>query len=168
MIKNHYVHFASTHEFIDAYVENEEKLGPKSKEAKVASRGLYVKSKSTGEFYPVVVCGDKNLLINNGQGKIDLIKLFDDYTFVDGSPLGKEVKDKSTSHEKKLHDELSIGTRFHYKGKLVEVVEGDQCVDCVFALMKECSLKRCVPERRSDKKDVYFKEVKGERLQAED
>ena len=94
MIKKHYVHFDSTYEFIDAYVENEEKLDSKSNEAKITSRGLYVKSKSTGEFYPVIVCGDKNLLINNRQRKIDLIKLFDDYTFVDGSPCGKEVNDE--------------------------------------------------------------------------
>lgn len=162
MMKKHYVHFDSTYEFIDAYVENEEKLDSKSNEAKIASRGLYVKSKSTGEFYPVIVCGDKNLLINNKQRKIDLIKLFDDYTFVDGSPLGKEINGEATPCEKEMEDELSIGTRFHYEGKLVEVIDGDQCSDCVFVEMKECSLKRCVPKLRSDKKDVYFKEVKDE------
>ena len=38
MMKKHYVHFDSTYEFIDAYVENEEKLDSKSNEAKIASQ----------------------------------------------------------------------------------------------------------------------------------
>ena len=93
MTKKQYVPFDSTYEFIDAYVENEEKLDPNSKEAKIASRGLYVRNKSTGKHYPVLVCGDKNLLINNRQRKIDLVQLFDNYTFVNGAPCGKESKD---------------------------------------------------------------------------
>lgn len=60
--------------------------------------------------------------------------------------------------------EFLIGTRFYYKGKLVEVKEnlGLSCFDCVFKPKRKdlyCK-QNCDPNDRHDKKYVIFKEVK--------
>lgn len=62
--------------------------------------------------------------------------------------------------------EFLIGTRFYYKGKLVEVKEnsGEPCSDCVFKPIRNnlyCK-QNCDPDERHDKKFVIFKEVKDE------
>ena len=62
--------------------------------------------------------------------------------------------------------EFLIGTRFYYKGKLVEVKEnsGEPCSDCVFKPIRNnlyCK-QNCDPDDRHDKKFVIFKEVKDE------
>ena len=59
--------------------------------------------------------------------------------------------------------EFLIGTRFYYKGKLVEVKEnsGEPCSDCVFKPIRNnlyCK-QNCDPQDRHDKKYVIFKEV---------
>ena len=60
--------------------------------------------------------------------------------------------------------ELTIGTRFYYKGKLVEVKENIDlpCSDCIFKPKRKnlyCK-QNCDPDDRHDKKFVIFKEVK--------
>ena len=62
--------------------------------------------------------------------------------------------------------EFLIGTRFYYKGKLVEVKEnsGEPCSDCVFKPIRHnlyCK-QNCDSQDRHDKKYVIFKEVKDE------
>ena len=62
--------------------------------------------------------------------------------------------------------ELTIGTRFYYKGKLVEVKENLDlpCSDCIFKPKRKnlyCK-QNCDPDDRHDKKFVIFKEVKDE------
>ena len=60
--------------------------------------------------------------------------------------------------------EFLIGTRFYYKGKLVEVKENLDlpCSDCIFKPKRKnlyCK-QNCDPNDRHDKKYVIFKEVK--------
>ena len=62
--------------------------------------------------------------------------------------------------------EFLIGTRFHYKGKLVEVKENLDlpCSGCIFKPRRKdfyCK-HNCAPNDRHDKKYVIFKEVKDE------
>lgn len=57
--------------------------------------------------------------------------------------------------------EMTIGSRFYYKDKLCEVVEGDCNQDCVFFdNHKKCEKANCFWSIRHDDKDVCFKEVK--------
>ena len=56
--------------------------------------------------------------------------------------------------------EMTIGSRFYYKGKLCEVVEGDCNQDCVFSENhKKCNKSKCHASERHDKRFVCFKEV---------
>lgn len=55
--------------------------------------------------------------------------------------------------------ELIVGSRFIYKGKLCEVVEGDCNQDCVFFDHKKCEKAKCFWFIRHDDKNVCFKEV---------
>ena len=63
--------------------------------------------------------------------------------------------------------EFLIGTRFYYKGKLVEVkenIDGEPCDNCVFKPRRKnlfCK-QNCDSDERHDKKFVIFKEVKDE------
>ena len=157
-----YVPFESPQEFISAYNKASKEVMSDT-ESMLLNSGMWLKWR---DHYVGITYISKQG-VNYGVEFLDWDKLLDEYTFLDGSPVGKEVNGEVTPYEYKKQDELSIGTRFHYEGKLVEVVDGDQCRDCVFA-ETDCSQKRCLSEERSDKKNVYFKEVKGERLQAED
>ena len=60
--------------------------------------------------------------------------------------------------------ELTIGSRFRLKGKLCEVVEdknGVECGRCVFdEYANKCIKAKCCSDERHDRKSVYFKEVK--------
>ena len=62
--------------------------------------------------------------------------------------------------------EFLIGTRFYYKGKLVEVKEnpGEPCSNCIFKPIRNnlyCK-QNCDPSERHDGKYVIFKEVRDE------
>lgn len=57
--------------------------------------------------------------------------------------------------------ELTIGSRFYYKGKLCEVAEfGCSSKNCVFKNTNKCNKAKCSPYQRNDRKQVHFKEVK--------
>lgn len=57
--------------------------------------------------------------------------------------------------------ELTVGSRFYYKNKLCEVVQGGySCVHCVFHNRRKCKRIKCTFCERHDKNDVYFKEIK--------
>ena len=151
-----YVPFESPQEFISAYNKASKEVMSDT-ESMLSKLGIWLKG---SEHYELVT-----YIYNNGitidDVSINWKTLFDFYTFLDGSPVGKEVNGEVTPYEDKKQDDLPIGTRFLDGGQLVEVVDGHQCGDCVFAEI-DCSQKRCVSEERSDKKNVYFKEVKGE------
>lgn len=67
--------------------------------------------------------------------------------------------------------ELPVGTRFLFDNKLVEVIEDKNtncyswCSGCVFknkSNFKYCDVLSCVTARRTDGKNIIFKEVKNE------
>lgn len=61
--------------------------------------------------------------------------------------------------------ELTVGSRFWYKGKLYEVVEsesGYMCRECVFLADGKCKKSKCYSDERHDGKIVYFSEVRSE------
>ena len=151
-----YVPFESPQEFISAYSKASKEVMPDT-EAMLSKLGIWLKGSEHYELVTYIY--NKGITIDDVS--INWKTLFDFYTFLDGSPVGKEVNGEVTPYEDKKQDDLPIGTRFLDGGQLVEVVDGHQCGDCVFAEI-DCSQKRCVSEERSDKKNVYFKEVKGE------
>ena len=160
--KPKYVPFESPQEFISAYSKASKEVMPDT-ESMLLNSGMWLKWQDT--YVGITYISRHG--VNYGAEFLDWDELLDEYMFLDGSPVGKEANGEATLHEKKMQDDLPIGTRFLDGGQLVEVVDGHRCGDCVFAEI-DCSQKRCVSEERSGKKNVYFKEVKGERLQAED
>ena len=151
-----YVPFESPQEFISAYNKASKEVMSDT-ESMLLNSGMWLKWQ---DHYVGITYISKQG-VNYGVEFLDWDELLDEYTFLDGSPVGKEANGEATLHEKKMQDDLPIGTRFLDGGQLVEVVDGHRCGDCVFAEI-DCSQKRCVSEERSDKKNVYFKEVKGE------
>ena len=60
--------------------------------------------------------------------------------------------------------ELKIGSRFYYKDKLCEVVEGGcNLNECVFKGTNKCSKVKCFDYQGIDRIDVIFKEVKNDK-----
>lgn len=151
-----YVPFESPQEFISAYSKASKEVMPDT-ESMLLNSGMWLKWRDT--YVGITYISRHG--VNYGAEFLDWDELLDEYTFLDGSPVGKEVNGEVTPYEDKKQDDLPIGTRFLDGGQLVEVVDGHQCGDCVFAEI-DCSQKRCVSEERSDKKNVYFKEVKSE------
>ena len=149
-----YVPFESPQEFISAYNKASKEVRSDT-ESMLSKLGIWLKGSEHYELVTYIY--NKGITIDDVS--INWKTLFDFYTFLDGSPVGKEVNGEVTPYEDKKQDDLPIGTRFLDGGQLVEVVDGHQCGDCVFAEI-DCSQKRCVSEERSDKKNVYFKEVK--------
>lgn len=149
-----YVSFESPQEFISAYNKASKEVMSDT-ESMLLNSGMWLKWQ---DHYVGITYISKQG-VNYGVEFLDWDELLDEYTFLDGSPVGKEVNGEVTPYEDKKQDDLPIGTRFLDGGQLVEVVDGHQCGDCVFAEI-DCSQKRCVSEERSDKKNVYFKEVK--------
>lgn len=60
--------------------------------------------------------------------------------------------------------EMTIGSRFWYKGKLCEVVkykdDGQSCGRCEFNGKLKCGKAKCCASERRDGNAVYFREVK--------
>lgn len=60
--------------------------------------------------------------------------------------------------------DFSIGTKFYYQNKHIEVTEGDGgyiCNKCtLFGNLKTCHSICCYACERRDKTAVYFKEIK--------
>ena len=105
--KPEYVPFENAEEFLDAYYRNEtNKLDGIYRY--LATRGIWIKGKGTyNSYYMVTELWDDGVII--GDSKInttqvssdryftanditDWHELYDKYTFLDGSPCGKEVK----------------------------------------------------------------------------
>ena len=60
--------------------------------------------------------------------------------------------------------ELTVGSRFYYKDKLLKVVKyegvGPLCGRCVFNDTAKCQKTKCCASERHDGYSVFFKEVK--------
>ena len=58
--------------------------------------------------------------------------------------------------------ELTIGSRFYYKGKLCEVVKGGcSSSNCIFKNSNKCNKVNCFDYQGIDRIDVFFREVKN-------
>ena len=108
--KPKYVHFENAEEFLDAYYRNETKKLDGIYRY-LATRGIWIKGKGTyNSYYMITELWDDGVII--GDSKINTTKvssdryftanditdwheLYDKYTFLDGSPCGKEVKDEA-------------------------------------------------------------------------
>ena len=60
--------------------------------------------------------------------------------------------------------EMTIGSKFWYKDKLLKVVkyEDDEplCVRCIFFGTAKCPKQKCSASERHDGNSVYFREIK--------
>ena len=106
--KPKYVHFENAEEFLDAYYRNETKKLDGIYRY-LATRGIWIKGKGTyNSYYMITELWDDGVII--GDSKInttqvssdryftanditDWHELYDKYTFLDGSPCGKEVEE---------------------------------------------------------------------------
>ena len=101
-----YVPFETLDEFIESYKKAEERIDCSNIEGYIASCGMWLKDTDRDVYCLVteiwnygVVVGDSNMNTTKDgdeyftfNGVTEWKKLFMDYTFLDGSPCGKEVK----------------------------------------------------------------------------
>ena len=101
-----YVPFETLDEFIESYKKAEERIDCSNIEGYIASCGMWLKDTERDVYCLVteiwnygVVVGDSNMNTTKDgdeyftfNGVTEWKKLFMEYTFMDGSPCGKEVK----------------------------------------------------------------------------
>ena len=101
-----YVPFETLDEFIESYKKAEERIDCSNIEGYIASCGMWLKDTDRDVYCLVteiwnygVVVGDSNMNTTKDgdeyftfNGVTEWKKLFMEYTFLDGSPCGKEVK----------------------------------------------------------------------------
>ena len=101
-----YVPFETLDEFIESYKKAEERIDCSNIEGYIASCGMWLKDTDRDVYCLVteiwnygVVVGDSNMNTTKDgdeyftfNGVTEWKKLFMEYTFMDGSPCGKEVK----------------------------------------------------------------------------
>lgn len=101
--KPEYVPFESADEFINAFDYTNHSVEKGSVENKLINYGgIWLKDKETDAFFMVteiwdtgIVIGDKNMTIGATTAFNDITEwddILENYTFLDGSPCGKEVK----------------------------------------------------------------------------
>ena len=88
--KPKYVPFETLDEFIESYKEVEERINYSNAEDYIASCGIWLKDKTSKAYYMVTKIWD----IGNDSDEISWKELLEYYTFLDGSPCGKEVEDE--------------------------------------------------------------------------
>ena len=101
--KPEYVPFENVTEFLDAY-RRVERLRLKDENFYLSVRGIWIKDTETDAYCMVteiwdtgVVIGNKNITIGETTVFNDITswdELLEDFTFLDGSPCGKEVEDE--------------------------------------------------------------------------
>ena len=106
--KPKYVPFETLDEFIESYKKAEERIDCSNIEGYIASCGMWLKDTDRDVYCLVteiwnygVVVGDSNMNTTKDgdeyftfNGVTEWKKLFMKYTFMDGSPCGKEVEDE--------------------------------------------------------------------------
>lgn len=91
--KHKYVPFEAINEFLAAYYNNEtEKLYTIYRY--IASHGIWLKHRESDDLFMVVEIWDDGVVIGSNQFTTSWNDLSNDYTFLDGSPCGKEVEDE--------------------------------------------------------------------------
>ena len=102
-----YVPFETLDEFIESYKKAEERIDCSNIEGYIASCGMWLKDTDRDVYCLVteiwnygVVVGDSNMNTTKDgdeyftfNGVTEWKKLFMEYTFLDGSPCGKEVEE---------------------------------------------------------------------------
>lgn len=92
-LKPKYVPFEAINEFLAAYYNNEtEKLY--TIYHYIASHGIWLKHRESDDLFMVVEIWDDGVVIGSNQFTTSWNDLSNDFTFLDGSPCGKEVKDE--------------------------------------------------------------------------
>lgn len=100
---------------------------------------------------------------------ISLESFFNLYTWIDGSPCGEEVCDKTPIYPQfDVNHEYAIGERFTYERKIIECKESSpvfsNCSRCIFSDCKDKNMciknnPKCLDIERKDGKCIIFSEV---------
>ncbi len=92
--KPEYVPFESKEEFVRRYTEVKEGADFDTFEDNLFQCGMWLKSMCLGNFYQVTIIKKSGIFTDDNSSIITWEQLLEKYTFLDGSPCGKEVKDE--------------------------------------------------------------------------
>ena len=90
--KPKYIPFENVTEFLDAY-RRVERLRLKDENFYLSVRGIWLKGKASKAYYMVIKIWDIGVFIIGDLNGTTWEELLEYYTFLDGSPCGKEVKE---------------------------------------------------------------------------
>jgi len=79
--------------------------------------------------------------------------------------MPKKLTGNSSRSYRKAAIELPIGGHCRVNGSLIVCMEGQECSDCLFGHKEVCDTEGfrmlCHDYERSDKRSVWFKEIRG-------
>ena len=91
--KPKYVPFESKEEFIDAFHYHDNSKYSETDDI-LLNYGMWLKHRESDDLFMVVEIWDDGVVIGSNQFTTSWNDLSNDYTFLDGSPCGKEVEDE--------------------------------------------------------------------------
>ena len=89
-----YVPFETLDEFIESYKKVEERINYSKAEDYIASCGMWLRFNNDDVICAVTEIWADGVFLGHDHMKIKWEELFNFYTFMDGSPCGKEVEDE--------------------------------------------------------------------------
>ena len=89
-----YVPFETLDEFIESYKKAEERIDYSNAEDYIASCGMWLRFNNDDVICAVTEIWADGVFLGHDHMKIKWEELFNFYTFMDGSPCGKEVEDE--------------------------------------------------------------------------
>ena len=89
-----YVPFETLDEFIESYKKAEERIDYSNIEHYIASYGMWLRFNNDDVMCAVTEIWADGVFLGHDHMKIKWEELFNFYTFMDGSPCGKEVEDE--------------------------------------------------------------------------
>ena len=89
-----YVPFETLDEFIESYKKAEERIDYSNAEDYIASCGMWLRFNNDDVLCAVTEIWADGVFLGHDHMKIKWEELFNFYTFMDGSPCGKEVEDE--------------------------------------------------------------------------
>ena len=89
-----YVPFETLDEFIESYKKAEERIDYSNAEDYIASCGMWLRFNNDDVMCAVTEIWADGVFLGHDHMKIKWEELFNFYTFMDGSPCGKEVEDE--------------------------------------------------------------------------
>ena len=90
--KPRYVPFENGLEFFNSYLSVESRL--EKEDHFLSNHGIWLKRRESDDLFMVVDIWDDGVVIGSNQFTTSWNDLSNDYTFLDGSPCGKEVEDE--------------------------------------------------------------------------